>query len=229
MSEVRYQRNKSLINSQDQTKLAGSCVAVIGLGGLGGNTAEQLARLGIGKLILIDRDCFDETNLNRQLFATEKNIGQRKVDGASDRLMAINSSLHYEFFDGAVTADNAKELLNDAQIVVDSVDNIKTRRLLQTIWKTLDLPLVYGAIGGWYGQVSFIAPGDDTLNLVYPGTEEVGIEQKLGNPAFTPAIVSSIQVAEVVKYLLGKGELLRKKLLLIDLLNQDYSVLDLDI
>lgn len=229
MNELRYQRNKNLISPEEQTLLAGSCVAVIGLGGLGGHTAEQLARLGVGKLILIDLDCFDETNLNRQLFATEQNLGQRKVEGARQRLMAVNSALDYVYFDEKLTKENAAELLKGAQIVVDAVDNIETRLTLQAICKVLGLPLVYGAIGGWYGQVSFISPGDDTLNLIYPETDAVGIEKKLGNPAFTPAVVSSIQVAEVVKFLLGKGELLNKKLLLIDLLNQEYTVLDLNL
>lgn len=229
MRELRYQRNQNLISQEEQTKLAGSTVAVVGLGGLGGNTSEQLARLGIGKLILIDLDCFDPTNLNRQLFATEANLGERKVKGALDRLSQVNSELDYVCVDERLTEDNASEILKDAQIVVDAVDNIETRMMLQKICKSLKLPFVYGAIGGWYGQVSFIAPGDDTLNLIYPETGAIGIEKKLGNPSFTPALVSSIQVAEVLKYLLGKGELLQKKLLIIDLLNQDYSVIDLNV
>lgn len=228
MSELRYSRNKNLINEEEQAILAASCAAVVGLGGLGGGSAEQLARLGIGRLILIDHDSFDETNLNRQLFSTEATLGRRKAEVALERLRAVNSTLDYVMYDEKLTEANAHELLAGAQIVVDAVDNIETRLVLQEICKKLELPLVYGAIGGWYGQVSFIAPGDDTLDLIYPDPSAAGIEKKLGNPAFTPALVASIQVAEALKFLLGRGDLLRRKLLVVDLLHQDYSVLDLE-
>lgn len=227
MDSARYQRNRELISTAEQDKLRQSTVAVIGLGGLGGHSAEELARLGVGRLILMDMDYLDETNLNRQLFATEANIGQRKTQGARERLLQVNSELNYHFVDEPLTRENAKAVLSGAQIVVDGLDNIPARLILQEACRDLKIPLVYGAIGGWYGQVSFIAPGDDTLARLYPDETATGVEKRLGNPSFTPALVASIQVAETLKFLLGKGELLTKKVLLIDLLEQSYTIIDL--
>lgn len=224
----RFDRNKELINDSEQAKLNSCTVAVVGLGGLGGHISEQLARLGIGSLILIDGDKIDESNLNRQLFATEKNIGRYKAEAAKERLMLANSSIKYICHSLLLNDTNAVEILSGADIVLDAVDNIPTRFLLQRICKNLNIPLVHGSIGGWYGQVSFIAPGDDTLNLIYPGEITHGVEKKLGNPAFTPAVIASIEVAESLKYLLNKGNLLRKKMLYIDLLNQDYTIIKLN-
>lgn len=227
MDSNRYARNKELINSDEQEKLSEFTVAVVGLGGLGGNISEQLARLGIGNLILIDTDVVDETNLNRQLFATEKNIGQVKAEAAKERLMDVNSGINYIFHSVYLNDSNAESILSKANIVVDAVDNVPTRFLLQDMCKRLNIPLVHGSIGGWYGQVSFIMPGDDSLNLIYPEKNAVGIEKKLGNPSFTPALIASIEVCEVIKYLLNKGDLLIKKLLFVDLMNHDYMKIDL--
>lgn len=224
----RYARNKELISEAEQQKLKGFTAAVVGLGGLGGHIAEQLARLGIGNLILIDGDKVDESNLNRQLFATEKNIGQFKAEAAKERLMAVNSNVNYTCYTGLLNESNSEEMIFGANIVLDAVDNVPTRFLLQKICKKLNVPLVHGSIGGWYGQVSFISPGDDTLSLIYPSENIHGIEKELGNPSFTPAVIASIEVAEALKYLLNKGELLQKKMLYINLLSHDYTVIDLE-
>jgi molybdopterin-synthase adenylyltransferase len=224
----RFDRNKELINDTEQEKLKNCTVAIVGLGGLGGHISEQLARLGIGSLILIDGDKIDESNLNRQLFATEKNIGQYKTEAAIERLMLINSSVKYICHSQLLDNINAVEILSGADIVLDAVDNISTRFVLQKACKNLNIPLVHGSIGGWYGQVSFIAPGDDTLNLIYPTEATHGVEKKLGNPAFTPAVIASIEVAESLKYILNKGNLLCKKMLYVDLLNQDYTIIELN-
>lgn len=227
MHRARYDRNRELISEREQERLTEAVVAVVGLGGLGGHSSEELARMGIGHLILIDFDVFDESNLNRQLFATEETLGHSKAEKARERLTMVNSDIVYSVHDVPLTSDNARELLLGAEIVVDALDSIPTRLILKDACRELGIPLVYGAIGGWYGQVSFIEPGDDTLDLLYPDPTAQGIEKKLGNPSFTPALVASIQVAETLKYLLGKGNLLKNKVLLIDLLCQDYQILEL--
>lgn len=227
MGEQRYSRNKELISEEEQKKLHDCTVAVIGLGGLGGHISEQLARIGIGTLVLIDADKVDESNLNRQLFATEENIGQMKSEAAKERLKKVNSNVIIRCYSEYFDESNASQILSGADIVVDAVDNITTRFVLQKICKILNLPLVHGSIGGWYGQVCFISPGDDTLDLIYTDKQGAGVEKKLGNPSFTPAMIASAEVAETIKYLLNKGELLRNKMLFIDLLMQDYMIIDL--
>ena len=222
----RYARNK-IISKQEQVLLSEKTVAIVGMGGLGGHIAEQLARLGIGNLILIDGDVVEHSNLNRQLFATEQTLGAPKAAAAVKRLHEVNSDVRCAAHGVRLTLQNGSELLGGADIVVDAVDNITTRFELCKLCSRLDIPLVHGSIGGWWGQVSVIFPGDDTLEKLYPAGDVPGAEARYGNPAFTPALVASVQVAETLKLCLGKPEILRKKLLRIDLLEHEYFVINI--
>ncbi len=226
--ENRYDRNKSLISQEDQELLGEKTVAVIGAGGLGGYLAELSARLGVGRLIIIDGDVFEESNLNRQRFSNEHNLGNPKAYEAKRELERINSQVEITAVHDRISAENGREILEGADLVLDGVDNARTRLLLQDICKLLQIPLVHGAIGGWYGQVSVVMPGDDTLSTIYSDPDAKGVEKDLGNPSFTPALIASYQVAEAVKLLLGKGENLRKKILYIDTLTNSTSVIDLE-
>ena len=221
----RYDRNKSSITASDQEKLSTFCVAVVGLGGLGGYIAEELARLGIGKLILIDGDVFEVTNLNRQLLANDATLGRAKADVAKERLLLVNPLVETQSVVQRLTPQNASALLAGAQLVMDAVDNIPTRRLIQDVCEVMDLPMVHGAISGWYGQVAFIFPKDRLFDFLYPGEALRGIETLLGNPSFTPALVASLQVVEAVKWMLSKGELLKSRVLHIDLLTHEYHII----
>lgn len=226
--EHRYDRNKSLVSREDQELLKKKTLAVIGAGGLGGYLAELTARLGIGKIIVIDGDVFEESNLNRQRFSNEENLGQPKAAEAKRELERINSQIEIIAVHERISAENGKKLLEGADLVLDGVDNARTRLILQDICKELQIPLVHGAIGGWYGQVSVVMPGDDTLSTIYSDPDAKGIEKDLGNPSFTPALIASYQVAEALKLLLNKGEILRKKILYIDTLTNHTSVIDLE-
>ncbi|MDX9916897.1 MAG: HesA/MoeB/ThiF family protein [Gudongella sp.] len=223
----RYLKNKSLLSDKEQIMLKEKTIVIIGGGGLGGHIAEQLARLGIGKLILIDYDVFEESNLNRQLFSTEKRLGSSKVDCIKEDLSEINSEVSVTVHNLYIDSSNGLQLLKDADIVMDGTDNIKTRLLLQRLCEELEIPLVHGAIGGWYGQVCVVMPGDRTLTKLYPKDDVEGIERRLGNPSFIPALVASYQVAEALKILTDKGELLRNTLLYIDTLNNQTTTIQL--
>lgn len=225
--QARYDRNKPLISEEEQ-KLIGSCAAaVVGLGGLGGTIAEQLARLGFGRLILIDGDVVDESNLNRQIFATEETIGLTKVEAALKRLRTVNSKTAYSVRNVRLDENNAVTLLRGADIVFDALDNISSRRILQAACKKLELPLVHGAIGGWCGQVSFLLPGDTAFDYLYPPDSGSAPQTQLGNLAPTASLVASMQVAQAVNWRLKKGELLTKRVLYIDLLTQEYNIIEL--
>ena len=220
---ARYQRNRHTITVADQRTLFAGTVAVVGCGGLGGYIVEELARLGVGTIVAIDPDVFEEHNLNRQLLSSPANLGRPKVEAAAARVEEINPAVSLKPFQVAYAPDNGAELLGDAQVVVDALDSIPTRLALAATCTELDLPLVHGAIGGWYGQVATQFPGDDTIQKIYARwTEGKGLEQRLGNPSFTPALVASIQVAEVCKILLGKGETLRHRKLVVNLLDMEF-------
>jgi molybdopterin/thiamine biosynthesis adenylyltransferase len=169
----RYQRNYKSISLEDQAKLAESTVAVIGCGGLGGSIAEELSRLGIGNLILIDGDRIEESNLNRQLFATEKNMGQLKVEAARDRLQAVNSGVKLTLIGDWFTEENAAEFLKGANLVCDALDSISRRVSLERACHSLGLPLVYAGIAGWYGLLGVSFPGDFSVSRLFRQGDKV--------------------------------------------------------
>ena len=221
---ARYQRNRQAISVNQQLTLFRSRVAVIGCGGLGGYVIEELARLGVGTIIAIDPDVFEEHNLNRQLLSSPATLGRAKVEAAAARVAEINPAVTLIPIRDHYAPENGTELLRDAQVVVDALDSIPARLALAETCAGLGVPLVHGAIGGWYGQVTTQFPGDDTLQKLYSRwVEGKGVEQQLGNPSFTPALVASIETAEVCKILLGEGILLRNRKLSINLLDMEFE------
>jgi molybdopterin/thiamine biosynthesis adenylyltransferase len=215
---ARYERSQGTVGWEGQTKLLESTVAVVGCGGLGGWIIEGLARMGVGHLVLIDGDTFGENNLNRQAFCTETNLGQLKTEAAQERLARVNAAT--EVTTHPVMADEAslREMLAGADVVVDALDTLPTRLILQKVAQSLGIPVVHGAIGGYVGQVMTVFPGDEGLYALYGRGEvpEQGIEAQLGNPAATPMMVAAWQIQEVIKILLGAGEPLRNRLLFMD-------------
>jgi len=222
----RYQRNYKTISLEDQQKLADSTVAIVGCGGLGGSLAEELSRLGIGSLILVDGDHIEESNLNRQLFATERNLGQPKVEAARDRLQAVNSSVKLKLIKDWFTDDNAEELFKGADLVCDALDSISRRISLEHACHRIGLPLVYAGIAGWYGRIGVSFPGDYSVSRLFRSGEK-GVEKTWGNPAFTPAVIASMSVVEAVKILVGRDVSLRHAWLHVDLLEMEFERFEL--
>lgn len=219
---ARYQRNRDMISVAEQLQLFRSRIAVIGCGGLGGYIIEELARLGIGQIVAVDPDKFEEHNLNRQLFSTPANLGRAKVAAALDRVNEVNPAVKLIPVRTFFRAANGRELLQGVTVAVDALDSISCRLELAETCAGMDIPMVHGAIGGWYGHVATQLPGDTTVQSIYRNwVEGKGIEKDLGNPAFTPAVVAGLQVAEVCKLVLGRGELLRRRKLSIDLLDME--------
>jgi molybdopterin/thiamine biosynthesis adenylyltransferase len=225
---ARYQRNREAISVDQQLTLFRSRVAVIGCGGLGGYVIEELARLGVGTIVAIDPDVFEEHNLNRQLLSTPATLGRAKVDAAETRVMEINPAVTLVPRREAYSPANGEELLSGCHVIVDALDSIQTRLALAKTCTDLGIPMVHGAIGGWYGQVSTQFPGDDVIQKLYRRwVEGKGVEQKLGNPSFTPALVASMEVAEVCKVLLKEGETLHHRKLSVNLLEVEFVSVDM--
>lgn len=221
----RYDRNIGALTWEDCLTINHKRACVIGCGGLGGHIIEMLARLGFGAITAVDGDVFDVTNLNRQLLSLEENIGTPKVHAAVARVRQVNSKVPLfpvnTFFD----AHNAAYIIDKHDVVFDALDNISARSTLQRACKLKNIPLIHGAINGWRGQVSTIFPGDDTLDKIYPdGAAKIKDE---GNPPFAPPIIAAVQVSEAIKLLCGKGELLRHKLMILDLYNNTSDIINL--
>ena len=225
--DPRYSRNIRALSHEEVRSLHTKKVCVVGLGGLGGYVVEILARIGVLSITGIDYDVFEHNNLNRQIFSTEALLGHPKTEGAMGRIRQVNSSVQLNLINEKLNESNALNILRGHDCVVDALDNIPSRILLQEACETLNLPLVHGSIAGWFGQVAVIFPGDRLFDLIYKNlsgkgkTPEKGIEQELGNLPFTASVVASMQAAEVVKILCGR-EVLRRTLLRIDLLDSEF-------
>ena len=227
----RYQRNYATISYPEQIKLLQSSVAVIGCGGLGGNIIELLARLGIGKITLVDGDVFSENNLNRQLLCTEKNISRNKAEIAAERIQQINSSIKTITYSEFIDSVNIHEIIEGTDLVVDALDNISDRFILEKACKKEKIPFIYGAVEGLYGQVSTIFPQDKGLESIYGPSKKYAKKEKgsrISVLSVTPALIASLQVQEVIKVLLKRGTILRKKVFLINLEDLDINILELD-
>lgn len=222
----RYQRNYKSISVEDQKRLANSTVAIVGCGGLGGSMAEEFSRLGVGNLILVDGDHVEESNLNRQLFATEKNIGIRKVEAARQRLQDVNSEVKLKLVYDWFNEKNAQTIFEGADLVCDALDSISRRVELEKACHGLNLPLVYAGIAGWYGLMGVSLPGDLSVSKLFRKGEK-GVEKVLGNPAFTPWVLASLTVVEAVKILVGREVSLRNAWLQVDLLDMEFERFEL--
>jgi molybdopterin/thiamine biosynthesis adenylyltransferase len=207
-----------------------SKVVIIGAGGLGGTVLELLTRMGIGKLIIADKDIIVDSNLNRQILSTETNLEQNKTEVAVKRVKEINSSVEIIGHSVFINSDNVEKIIEGAEVVVDALDNLPSRFVLQKACRVLKIPLVHGAIAGFNGQLTTIFPEDKGLKLIYGSNKnlpEHGSEVILGAPTVTPAIIASLEAQEVIKILLKRGKLFRNRLLYLDIEEGTIEILNL--
>lgn len=229
-THARYDRNFATLSLDEQQVLARSHVAVIGLGGLGGGVCEMLARTGVGALTLVDGDVFDITNLNRQLLSREDLIGSPKALAARDRIHSINSEVQVTARVAYGDENSFYEMIKEADLVVDCLDSIDARFLLQEAAQKRSIPLVSGAIAGVSGQVTVIFPQDRGYELIYgkkSRNQSRGIETQTGNISYCALLVASLEASECIKVLLQRGNILRNKLMIVDLWTNAFEIMDL--
>jgi len=224
----RYIRNRTIMSVKEQLRILESAVAVVGAGALGGLTMEILARTGIGKLILVDDDILEETNLNRQVLSAKDTLGRSKAETGASRVRAVNPAVDMAVHQEKLNEDNGKKLLSGAAVIVDALDTIGDRLALEKTARALNVPLVHGAVAGFEGHVMTIFPEDRGLVLLYgetplPGSENQNAEAVLGVPAATPALIAALQTMEVVKIILQRGNLFRNRMLHADLETGRFS------
>jgi adenylyltransferase/sulfurtransferase len=202
-----------------QEKLKKSKVLVAGAGGLGSAILTYLAVAGVGRIRIVDGDKVELSNLNRQVLHSDKDVGRDKVDSAKEKLEVLNPDISVETIKATITKGNVFELVEDYPIV-DAMDNLPTRLLLNRAALRSHLPLFHGAVYGFEGRVTTIIPGKTScLRCLYQGV----LPGKVPVVGVTPAIIGCIQATEVIKYLLGIGELLTDRLLLYDGLTMRFS------
>ena len=215
----RYQRSMGTVGITGQIRLLQARAAVIGAGGLGGLAVELLARMGFGSLLVVDNDTFSDSNLNRQLLATERNLGESKAEAAARRAAEINGAVDVTAISWRACAENLAQLLRGCSLALDCLDNLSSRFALEQACGQLEIPLIHAAIAGFVGQLAVISPGRPLFSAIYgaTGNTERGAEVYLGNPAATPAVLAALQVNEAVKIAAGLSGVLHCKLIIVDL------------
>lgn len=219
--ESRYERNIPALTEAECLTLGKKKVLVVGCGGLGGHIIDQLARIGVGALRLVDGDVFEESNLNRQLLSTVPLLGVNKAKAAADHIARVNPDVSVEAVDAFMNADNVRSLIAGCDAVVDGLDNIPSRKILASACEMAGIPYIYGAIQGWVAQAALSMPGDNLIAKLFP--EDVVIRDK-SVLSFTPALCAAMQVALCVKLLTGRA-VETGTVYYFDLLNQEYETI----
>jgi molybdopterin/thiamine biosynthesis adenylyltransferase/rhodanese-related sulfurtransferase len=230
---LRYSRHLIMpeVAMDGQRKLKAAKVLCIGAGGLGSPLALYLTAAGVGTLGLVDYDVVDYTNLQRQIIHSTNDVGRKKLDSASDKLKALNPFLNLRTFDMKLTSANALELFREFDIVADGTDNFPTRYLVNDACVLTGKPNVYGSIFRFEGQASVFATEDGPCyRCLYPEPPPPGLVPSCaegGVLGIMPGLVGVIQATETIKLILGQGDSLAGRLLLIDALGLKFRELKL--
>ena len=217
----RYERQISIFAEEGQEKLKNAKVFIAGAGGLGSVISIYLTVAGVGRIGMVDHDTIELSNLNRQILHWNKDIGKRKAASAKQKLQEMNPDVGIETTSETIDEKNVLELIGDSQLVVDAMDNFYTRYVLNRAAIAKNIPFFHGAINGLYGQVTTIIPGRTAcLRCIFPVAP---LQETFPVLGVTAGIIGLIQATEVIKYILGMGELLENRLLLWDGLNAMMS------
>ena len=222
----RYDRQIRLMGEDSQKKLKAASVFIAGAGGLGSTISIYLAAAGIGKITLVDKDVVELSNLNRQIIHWEKDVGVKKALSAQGKLHEINSDILIEAIPETLDKDNISGFVEDADIIIDAMDNFSTRFLLNMAALENKIPFIHGAVRGFYGQAMTVLPGKTAcLRCIFCQAPPPEVFPIIG---VTPGIIGLIQATEALKYIIGTGELLAGKLLLWDGLKPGIEIIDVE-
>jgi molybdopterin/thiamine biosynthesis adenylyltransferase len=220
----RYDRQIMIpgFGTAGQEKLKNAKVFLAGAGGLGSPVAIYLAAAGIGAIKIADHDTVEPSNLNRQVLHWQKDIGIEKASSAAVKLKKLNTDIKIETCTDTITEANAAILVGDADLIVDALDNLPTRYLLNKTAIAKNIPFFHGAVYGFEGRAMTVIPGKSAcLNCLYHGAFPP--KEKFPVIGVAPAVIGCIQATEVIKYLTGLGELLTDRLLNYDGLSMKFT------
>ena len=210
----RYNRQILLFGEEGQERLSEAEIFIAGAGGLGSPVAIYLAVAGVGTLTVVDSDVVDRSNLNRQILHRDRDIGEKKAVSAGEKLQEINPDVTVRAVDAHIDEANAGRLVGKADGIVDAMDNFPVRYLLNRVALGKGIPLFHGAIRGMYGQATTIIPGETPcLACIFPSPPPEEVFPVVG---VTPGLIGMVQATEVLKFLVGRGELLKNRLFLWD-------------
>ena len=224
MKNERYTRNIPTLSEEEQAVLSGKKVLVAGCGGLGGFVIEYLVRLGVGDITAVDGDCFEESNLNRQLLSSVSKLGYSKALAAKERAEDVNPGIKFAAVTEFIREDNAVSLIRGKDLVIDALDNVSSRLILEDAAAKCGVAVVHGAVQGLNIQVITAPPGMNRLHSLYRSAKpdaERGPKLK-STLVMAPACCAAIEVSEALRLLLGKKAESEDSFIILDL--RDMSV-----
>ena len=219
----KYDRQMMIrgFGQEGQEKLKQAKVFIAGAGGLGSPAATYLTAAGVGVIRIVDHDRVELSNLNRQVLHWHEDIGKRKVNSAIEKLNKLNPEVQIEAIEETINEANISQLVTGFDLIVDAMDNLPTRYLLNKAALEKNIPFFHGAVYGFEGRAMTVIPGKTAcLRCVYRG---VIPGEKFPVIGVTPAVIGCIQAAEVIKYLVRMGQLLTNRLLIYDGLNMEFT------
>lgn len=224
----RYARQIAIaeVGRQGQQKLTRARVLVVGGGGLGSPVAYYLAAAGIGHLGLIDGDVVSLSNLNRQILHNTSDLGMPKVDSARDKLRKLNPDVDIRAYRGYFAGDNAYHLVESYDLMVDATDNLETRGLMNDLSIRLNKPFFHAAVARFWGQLMTVIPGQGPCWRCFMGNSVMDPPQG-GTPILgsIAGVVGSLQATQVLKYILGIGDVQVGKVMMFDGLNMTLDTI----
>jgi adenylyltransferase/sulfurtransferase len=229
----RYSRHLIIpeVGVEGQQRLKNARVVCIGAGGLGSPASLYLAAAGVGTLGLVDFDVVDFSNLQRQILYSSSDVGRRKVDAAASRLSGLNPEVRVVTHETPLSSANALDVLRGYDVVVDGADNFPTRYLVNDACVLLGIPNAYGSIFRFDGQASvFATKGGPCYRCLYPEPPPPGLVPSCaegGVLGVLPGIIGTIQATEAIKLILGIGNTLAGRLLLLDALSMEFRTMKL--
>ncbi|WP_292885406.1 HesA/MoeB/ThiF family protein [Methanobrevibacter sp. UBA212] len=227
-------RQMSIVTRSEQERFKDAKITVIGCGGIGGETIEMLARMGIGELILVDKDAYDLSNLNRQTLATINDLGLVKSEVAAEKVRLINPYVKTTTFNEHIDQTNIDKVIADSDIVIDALDNVLTRVIVSRKAKEKGIPYIHGAIHGTMGQITVFLPNSDktyeemfNLPSIDKELDDETIEAlknvTSGVPPVigpTPNLIGCLEAFEAYKIITGVGKVtVAPKILTFDLMD----------
>ena len=230
----RYKKHLTLkeIGFKGQLKLKNSSVICIGAGGLGSSVLLYLAASGIGRIGIVDNDQVEKSNLQRQIIHETNTVGNLKINSAQERIKRLNPNIEVTTFNKRINSENVIEIIKDFDIICDCSDNFGTRYLINDACLILNKALVFGSVQGFEGQISVFNLNKKSPNLrdllpESPVKNNIPSCEEFGVVGVSTGLIGILQVNEIIKIILKKGEILDGKIMIFDLLNMNIKTLNL--
>ena len=230
----RYKKHLTLkeIGFKGQLKLKNSSVICIGAGGLGSSVLLYLAAAGIGRIGIVDNDQVEKSNLQRQIIHETNTVGNLKINSAQERIKRFNPNIEVTTFNKRINSENVIEIIKDFDIICDCSDNFGTRYLINDACLILNKALVFGSVQGFEGQISVFNLNKKSPNLrdllpESPVKNNIPSCEEFGVVGVSTGLIGILQVNEIIKIILNKGEILDGKIMIFDLLNMNIKTLNL--